>query len=206
MQANYQAFVERMIFRYEGGYGWHPSDPGGPTKYGITCFDLAEHLGEKMTSMSAWAPRVKAMTLATADDIYRAKYARQCRFDDLPAGSDCAVFDFGVNSGSSRAIKFSQMIVGTKPDGFFGPITLAAINKEDPVVFVSALCAKRLSFLRSLGTWGTFGGGWSARVHDLEVYSTALAKKVEVAADEPEAKQTRILLAYAKGHDDALAA
>jgi lysozyme family protein len=102
MQQDYQAFVERMIARYEGGYGWDRRDPGGPTKFGITCYDLAEYLGEKMNSMSAWAPRVKAMTLATADEIYKKKYATACQFDALNAGCDCVVFDFGVNSGSSQ--------------------------------------------------------------------------------------------------------
>jgi hypothetical protein len=48
----YKAFVDRMISKYEGGYGWDANDPGGPTKYGITCYDLAEHLGERMTSMA----------------------------------------------------------------------------------------------------------------------------------------------------------
>ena len=43
MAANtYSAFVGGiMIPKYEGGYGWDKADPGGPTKYGITCFDLA---------------------------------------------------------------------------------------------------------------------------------------------------------------------
>ncbi len=30
---DYKPFVERMISRYEGGYGWDRNDPGGPTKF-----------------------------------------------------------------------------------------------------------------------------------------------------------------------------
>ena len=70
--ADYQPFVERMIQRYEGGYGWDAADPGGPTKYGITCYDLAEHRHQTVTSMAAWAPLVKAMTLDEADADLRA--------------------------------------------------------------------------------------------------------------------------------------
>lgn len=202
MQANYEHFVERMIFRYEGGYGWDRADPGGPTKYGITCFDLAEYLHEPMNSMSAWAPRVKAMTLQTADEIYRRKYATACRFDDLNSGPDCAVFDFGVNSGPSRAVKFSQKIVGTVQDGILGPITLQAINSMSASAFVNKLCDARLAFLRSLRTWGRFGRGWSARVADLRRYSVALAATVTVAeSGEPEDKKPRIPNAFAKSHD-----
>lgn len=202
MQANYQLFVERMIGRYEGGYGWNRSDPGGPTKFGITCYDLAEYLGQKMDSMSAWAPKVQAMTIQTADEIYRKKYATQCRFDDLNSGCDCVVFDFGVNSGSSRAIKFSQAIVGTTADGILGPITLGAINAMGPATFVNKLCDNRLAFLRRLPTWGTFGRGWAARVRDLRQYSLALVVPPAPAVATHEDKESRIPQAFAKGTDE----
>lgn len=211
MQQNYTAFVERMILRYEGGYGWDAKDPGGPTKFGITCYDLAQSLGQKMNSMSAWAPRVKAMTLATADAIYAKKYATACRFNDLNSGCDCVVFDFGVNSGPSRAVKFSQRIVGTTADGILGPITLKAINAKDPREFVNLLCDARLAFLRSLGTWSRFGRGWASRVADLREYSLALTSKAVLVAEavestEPEDKEFRIPHAYPKARDDTTTA
>ena len=52
MQANYKTFITRVISRYEGDYCWDAGDSGGPTKFGITCYDLAEHMGRKMTSMA----------------------------------------------------------------------------------------------------------------------------------------------------------
>ncbi len=182
MQANYKAFIDRVITKYEGGYGWDRADPGGPTKYGITCYDLAEHRHQKMDSMSRWAPIVKAMTLQEAEDIYVTKYATACRFNDLKSGPDCAILDFGINSGSSRAIKFSQRIVGTTQDGVLGPVTLAAINKMDANHFVDALCDARLVFLRALATWRTFGKGWSNRVADLRAYSHNVVGKAIVPA------------------------
>ena len=202
MQTNYQAFVERMIFRYEGGYGWSHADPGGPTKFGITCYDLAQHLHEPMNSMAAWAPRVKAMSLAVADEIYRTKYATACQFDALNSGCDCVVFDFGVNSGPSRAIKFAQQIVNVHVDGVLGPTTLQAINSFSVPSFINSLCDARLAFLRALGTWGTFGRGWSARVRDLRSYSLALTRSIRVAAlTNPVHKELRIPKAFAKSGD-----
>ncbi len=121
--------------------------------------------------MSAWAPLVRAMSLQEAEDIYATKYATACKFDDLNSGPDCTVFDFGVNSGPSRAIKYSQMVVGTTRDGILGPITLAAINAMDSNKFVDDLCDLRLHFLRGLGIWRAFGVGWSRRVADLRNYS-----------------------------------
>src|ERR1700677_4852220 len=113
---NYVPFVNRMIARYEGGYGWDPDDPGGPTKDGITCYDLAEFDHEPMNSMAAWAPIVEAMPLPTADTIYQNKYATAVDFDQLNTGSDCAVFDFDVNSGST-AIRYAQQIANVPIDG-----------------------------------------------------------------------------------------
>ena len=175
MKENYTAFIDRLIQRYEGGYGWDRSDPGGPTNFGITCFDLAEHRHKKMTGMSIWAPLVRAMPLQEAEDIYATKYATACKFNELNSGPDCVVLDFGVNSGSSRAIKYAQMVVGTARDGVLGPVTLAAINGMDSNKFIDYLCDLRLGFLRHLGTLGDFGRGWAARIADLRAFSHRVA-------------------------------
>jgi lysozyme family protein len=174
MMANFKPFVDRMIQRYEGSYGWDPADAGGPTKYGITCYDLAEHRHQKMTSPSAWASTVRAMPLSEAEEIYATKYAVQCHFNDLGSGKDCCVFDFGVNSGSSRAIKFAQQVVGAASDGVLGPVSLKAIDEYDSGRFVNHLCDLRMAFLRRLGNWSTFGKGWTARVADLRHYAFGL--------------------------------
>src|ERR1700744_1013454 len=102
MQANYDAFIDRVIKRYEGGYGWNKRDPGGPTKYGITFYDLAEfsHVRVTAADAGAWAAKVEAMPLSTAETIYKSKYATAVRFDDLPSGSDCVMLDYQINSGS----------------------------------------------------------------------------------------------------------
>jgi lysozyme family protein len=196
---DYQPFVERMIWRYEGGYGWDRNDPGGPTKYGITCFDLAEYMHQTMDSMAHWAPIVKAMTLATADAIYAEKYATACAFNELGPGKDCCVFDFGVNSGPSRSIKTAQRIVGVALDGVLGPITLTAINAATPSTFIVELCNARLAFLRGLSTWSTFGRGWSARVADLKTYSLGLLAPRK-AMTRFQRKPHRIPKAFGKGY------
>lgn len=197
--SDYQPFVERMIERYEGGYGWDKRDPGGPTKYGITCYDLAEYEGKPMDSMAEWAPIVRAMTIATADQIYQEKYATACQFNALNPGKDVEIFDFGVNSGPSRAIKTAQQLCSVAVDGVLGPITLAAINAYDPTSFINDMSAARLRFLEGLSIWGTFGRGWSARVNDLKGYAFGL---IRPQARLSHTKLTRIPMAYAKGWED----
>lgn len=177
MQANYKAFGDRMITRYEGGYGWDAGDSGGPTKYGITCYDLAEHRHQKMTSMSAWAPLVRAMTLSEAEDIYRVKYATAMCFDQLPSGMDCCIFDYGVNSGISRSIMVAAAIVGVKQPGYgyMSRELLAKLQTYPVATFVKQMDAERMAFLRKLRIWSTFGKGWTARVNDLDAYCMHLA-------------------------------
>lgn len=173
----YKPFVDRMIGRYEGGYGWDRADPGGPTKYGITCFDLAEHMGQKMTSMATWAPIVRAMTLETAEQIYATKYAGAIRYNDLPAGPDVVMMDYGVNSGIGRPIRVARAILGVPGGAKMDQALLDAIRKADPTKFVTDMLAERLHFMHAIrngSAWATFGGGWGARVADLKAYALHL--------------------------------
>jgi lysozyme family protein len=174
MQANYEAFIARVIQKYEGGYGWNRSDPGGPTKYGITCYDLAAYYRQKMTSMAAWAPKVHEMPLSVAETIYSTKYATAVNFDALPSGSDCAMLDYQINSGA-RAILAARAVLGVKGGDVMDQVLLDAIKKADPATFVNALCAERMHFLEGLRTWSEFGGGWTSRVTDLKAYCLHLA-------------------------------
>ena len=97
--SSYDEALERVLV-HEGGYTNHPSDPGGPTNWGITIHDARAHWKKDAT-----AADVRGMPLAVAKEIYRSKYWDVLRCDDLPAGVDYAVFDFGVNSGVGRSAK-----------------------------------------------------------------------------------------------------
>ncbi len=104
--ANYDASLARVL-KHEGGYTNHPSDPGGPTNFGITIHDYRRYIKANGT-----AADVRDMTLADAAKIYRARYWLALRCDELPAGLDYAVFDYGVNSGTGRAAKVMQRLLG----------------------------------------------------------------------------------------------
>lgn len=188
MRQDYQPFVDRMIHRYEGGYGWNRKDPGGPTKYGVTCYDLAEHRGKPMTSMADWAEEVRNMPLSEAEDIYRTKYAAAIDFDALPTGVDCTMMDYAVNSGIARPIRVAAALLKLPSTGRLGPTLLSAIQRADPTWFVNAMCQERLHFMHQIrgGTaWQEFGPGWGRRVNDLGAYSVALIQKGP-APDAPD--------------------
>jgi lysozyme family protein len=160
----------RRLLAHEGGYSNHPSDPGGPTNFGITLQDYRRYV-----KPGATAADVRAMKIEQAKAIYRAKYWSTMRCDELPAGVDYCVFDYGVNSGTGRAPKVLQRVVGIQDDGVIGPVTLAAVRARDPKSVVAAICDERLAFLKRLKTWPVFGKGWSRRVAEVRSVSLRIA-------------------------------
>ena len=161
-----------ITLAFEGGYVDHPSDPGGATNLGITITTLAAWRGRPVTKED-----VRHLKRAEAEAIYRKKYWDAVRGDELPAGVDLAVWDYGVNSGPHRSIEALQEAVGTAQDGLLGVRTLAATRAMDAETVVSKVCAARLAFVLSLPTWPTFGRGWARRINEVRDKALAMARR-----------------------------
>jgi lysozyme family protein len=168
--ASYSDAIARLL-KSEGGYVNHPSDPGGPTNFGIT---LADYRKYKMPN--ATAADVRAMKVSEAKDIYRSKYWDAIRADELPAGVDYCLFDYAVNSGTGRAPKVLQRILAVAVTGHVDNPTVAAANKADAAQTINAICDERMRFLKGLKTWGVFGAGWSRRVGEVRAAALAMAR------------------------------
>lgn len=153
----------RLVLRHEGGYTNHPSDPGGPTNFGITIHDYRRYINPHGTAVD-----VRNMKLAQAAKIYREKYWDIQHCNEMPSGVDYAMFDYGVNSGVGRSQKVLQRILKVTVDGIIGAKTLAALKAQDPQFVVLAICRERLGFLRALRTWPVFGKGWGRRVQEVQ--------------------------------------
>jgi lysozyme family protein len=174
----------RRLLAHEGGYTNHPSDPGGPTNFGITIHDYRKYIKPNAT-----AADVRAMRVDQAKAIYRAKYWKAQRCDELPAGVDYSVFDYGVNSGIGRSGKVLRRIVGL-PDTTHVVIdeVLRAVARRDPKAIVIAINDERLAFLKRLKTWPVFGRGWGTRVAGVRAASLRMAtEKVPSPSIVPDA-------------------
>lgn len=188
MLSSLKSFLQRLIKRYEGGYVWDKSDPGGPTKYGVTWRVLAQHRGQTPTTEAEWAPIVKAMSLDEAIAIYEKKYAPPIRYNELPLGIDTTMMDYGVNSGYGRANRVARRIVGLTDSTSTSDELVQRIKRMPANDFINAMCDERLRFMQSLkggAMWKRYGKGWGDRVADLRSYSVALAagKIVPTAPD-----------------------
>jgi len=173
MTNNFDSCLAKLLV-HEGGYVNHPSDPGGMTNLGVTARVWEEWVGHPVDEK-----QMRALTPELVAPLYRKKYFDACHANDLVLGLDYAVFDVAVNSGVGRAIKLLQSCVGATPDGGYGSITAALVQKtqqEDPARLIELYCAKRLEFLESLKTFPVFGKGWSRRVAEVKADSLAMAQ------------------------------
>jgi len=160
MADNFQACLE-IILLHEGGYVNHPKDPGGETNLGVTKRVYEEHGGKK---------DMKDLTVDDVAPIYEKSYWNRIKGDDLPAGLDLCVFDFGVNAGTGRAAKYLQTLVGTTADGGIGPNTIKCVNEyvEEHGLeeTIKSYQESRQGYYESLSTFETFGRGWTRRVEE----------------------------------------
>ena len=168
--SSYDEALARLLV-HEGGYSNHPSDPGGPTNWGITIHDARAHWKKDAT-----AADVRAMPVEVAKQIYRSKYWGAMRCDELPPGVDYAVFDYGVNSGIGRAGKVLRRLLGLSDQTFaISAEVIAAAKRREPKALVAAICDERLAFLQGLRTWSVFGNGWGRRVREVRAAALAMA-------------------------------
>lgn len=167
-QASYGLALDRLL-KDEGGYSDHPSDPGGPTNFGITIVDARRYWKGNAT-----ADDMRALPQSVARKIYRERYWNVLRCDELPAGVDYAVFDYGVNSGVGRAGKVLRRVLGmSDSSSLVTDDVIVAASQANASDLVASICAERLAFLRALKTFPVFGRGWTTRVNG--VRNTALA-------------------------------
>ena len=149
------------ILHHEGGYVNHPKDPGGETNLGVTKRVYEDFGGNK---------DMKELTREDVEPIYKKNYWDRVKGDQLPAGLDLCVFDFGVNAGTGRAAKYLQTLIGTVADGGIGPNTLktldAYVSEHGVKETIQNYQAERQKYYESLSTFGTFGRGWTRRVNE----------------------------------------
>jgi lysozyme family protein len=152
-----------LVLRSEGGFVNNPSDPGGMTNLGVTKKTWEAWVGHSVDEAA-----IRALGPADVAPLYKKNYWNAVQGDSLPMGVDYAVFDCAVNSGTARAAKILQTILGVPVDGVIGPQTIEAVDDENPRDIVTRFCDRRLQFLQILPTFDKFGNGWTRRVSQVE--------------------------------------
>tara|TARA_R110000782_G_scaffold487_7_gene1588 strand:- start:149 stop:667 length:519 start_codon:yes stop_codon:yes gene_type:complete len=170
MKSNFTVAINALLQPgREGGFSNNPADPGGMTNLGVTKRVWEEWVGHPVTESD-----MRALTPLTVAPLYKRRYWDTIDGDNLPEGVDYAVFDCAVNSGPGRAAKFLQKVLNATQDGSIGPITINAVNAANPKEVIISYNETRLNFMKELPTWETFKNGWSRRVSEVTIESTAM--------------------------------
>ena len=122
--------ISDSVRRESSKYTNDPTDPGGPTKFGITLKTLrGVRKNQRLT-----AEAVKALTRADAWLIYETNYIRVPGFDKIASDRLARLLiDTGVLHGQRTAIKMLQRVVKVTTDGKLGPKTLDAVRRSNGV-------------------------------------------------------------------------
>ncbi len=142
--------VDRVL-SHEGGYVNDPNDPGGETKWGISKRSYP-HLN------------IKDLTRQDAIAIYQRDFWQRVQGDKLPVPFVFQALDAAVNHGIGNAVRWMQRAAGVADDGVIGPVTLAAVARQEPADLVLLFNAERLEFYAKLKNFDHFGRGWTIRV------------------------------------------
>lgn len=181
MTGTVQDMIEDILER-EGGYVNHPSDRGGPTKYGVTLKTLSAVLGRPATIED-----VRVLGYDQAATIYRDLFYRQPQIHRLPGAIQPQIFDMAVNHGPHRAIVYLQRFLRecrepVKTDGILGPKTAGAaervLQRIGSVAMNNGIAELRKRLYRQIvqhdPSQNVFINGWLARADEFITAETAV--------------------------------
>lgn len=138
--------VMEYVFKDEGGYVNHPKDPGGATNMGVTQKTYDGYCKQKGIPSKS----VKDLTREEAKQLYYELFWGPSGAKELAESGDeklaYVVFDTAIHSGIPRAKKL-----------------LAQSNGD-----AEKMLDKRLTFMKGLSNWDTFGRGWTNRIDKID--------------------------------------
>ena len=160
--ADFKIYAPKLL-QFEGGFVNHPDDKGGPTCKGITIQTYRDYCGQDKTVAD-----LQNISYGTWQKIMKDLYWDKCRADEVENQSLAElVVDWCVNSGTVGLRKV-QEIVGCKPDGICGPITLSLINASDAKSLFDRIWNARKQFYTNIvkknPSQKVFMNGWMNRL------------------------------------------
>ena len=146
------------LLGHEGSYSNHSNDPGGETMWGVTAV---------VARANGYKGSMRNLPVELAKRIYRKQYWDAIQLDDIPKTLQYGLFDAGVNSGTTQAVKWLQRALEREETGVVtAELKAAAIMSNQEQVLMKML-GYRLQFMTDLRTWGSFGKGWARRIASL---------------------------------------
>jgi len=158
----------KQTLEFEGGYVNNPKDPGGETNKGITRRTYENWLKKNKKPYN----RVNMRSIPEKDvkGVYKDEFWAKIKGDQLPYSVAQQLFDFSVNSGTGRAVKVVQRIVGARQTGIMDSNTVQLISnfvkKNGEQRLATEILNNRKNFLSGIKN-KTFQKGWMSRVEKM---------------------------------------
>jgi lysozyme family protein len=164
--------IYKIVIEYEGGYVNHPNDPGGETYKGISRRAHPNWEGWKLIDQKKPVPE------NLVQEFYHENYWKRLRGDEMPYPVGEYLFDFGVNAGITRAVIIVQRALNVTTDGVLGPVTMKAIQQQDPQKLMYELLRQRINYYTDItmrkSQFQVFFLGWIRRT--IEVFNKLIDK------------------------------
>lgn len=170
--------AESITGKNEGLYADNKADTGGETYAGIarnhwpkwegwSYIDNIKMLyGKKPSTINAYAKLNNSLT-SLISKFYKKNFWDPLRLDEFVDQQLAnSVYDFAVNSGTSRSAKYIQLSAGVNADGIIGKQTLHAVNSSDRKVLYYEFNKRRETFYKSIakGNQAQFLKSWLSRL------------------------------------------
>ena len=164
--ADFSKYAPKLL-KFEGGYVNHPDDPGGPTCNGVTLATYRAYCGQEKTVKD-----LQNISFGTWEKIMKDLYWDRVKGDEIENQSLAEIIaDWAVNSGLTGVMKM-QEVVGCKPDGIVGPITLSLINTSDAEQLFDRLWKARqqyyINIVKRNPKKKVFMNGWMNRLNSFK--------------------------------------
>lgn len=157
-------------------YTNNPKDSGGPTKYGITLKSYIAYTGRAVGPST-----IENLTVPEAKQFYWDQYWTSAKCPDIRKPEIAiAIFDSAVLYGTGTACLLAQDALNDcrkdwdpeiACDGFFGPVSLNALEEISALAFIDAYrlqLLKRIdSVIRINPKNEIFRSGWATRANRL---------------------------------------
>lgn len=170
--------AESITGRNEGLYADNKADTGGETYAGIArnhwpkwrgwffIDRIKETFGKDAKTINKYA-KIDPFFAPAISEFYKQNFWDVLKLDlinDQQLAN--SVYDFGVNSGTSRSAKFLQQSAGVEADGIIGNKTLNAVNSADRKVIYYDFNKRRETFYKSIakGNQAKFLKSWLSRL------------------------------------------
>ncbi len=158
------------ILKWEGGFVNDPDDLGGATNMGVTMNTYIAYCRRKGYPVPT-VTRLKNLSEKQWTDILKTMYWDRFRADEIHSQSVADICVDWLWLSGVTAIKRVQSILGVKPDGIVGPVTLSAINSRSALPLFGAIKQSRLAHIDELCTKRPknekYRLGWTNRLNDL---------------------------------------